>query len=71
MAKAFDWYEEDGPPVAVIPEVRAVAVYVNTQDDIVIRQQAGPQDEDDAIVIVPKQYAGALLQALQDLLASD
>jgi hypothetical protein len=58
-----NWYGEDKSESVVINAVSAVAVYTNTADDIVIRQE-GVNGEDDSVVIIPKMFVSALLKAI-------
>lgn len=55
----FKWGEAD-----VFPSVRAVAVYTNPAVDVVIRQEAGPYDDEDSVVVVPRAMVSKLIDAL-------
>lgn len=57
----YDKREED----VVIRSRAGIAVYVNPNDDIVIRQDGGFND--DAIIIVQSQDLDALIVALRNL----
>ncbi|MCG8275385.1 hypothetical protein [Stenotrophomonas sp. NLF4-10] len=59
----FDWSADTDS--VVFPTVRAVAVYVNTNDDVVIRQEAHALEREDTLVIVPRVHVPALIAALQ------
>jgi len=59
----FKWNE--GIDNVVFKSVQGVAVYSNPDGDIVIRQQAGPLDDDDQIVIVPSDRVEALIFAIK------
>lgn len=56
---AFDWNADD----VVIPRVDALAVYTNECGDIVIRQEQGLTG-DDAVIVIPRQFADAVLNAI-------
>lgn len=59
----FDWTGDRD--AVVFPTVRAVAVYVNTNDDVVIRQEAHAFEREDTLVFVPRAHVPALIAALQ------
>lgn len=59
----FRWEPDDES--VVFESVQAVAVYSNPSGDIVIRQQAGPLDDDDAVIVVPRDRGEALIYALR------
>lgn len=58
MSDADIWKES-----TVIPSVRAVAVYTNTDGDIVIRQEGWP--DEDAVIVVPRSAVNSLVEALK------
>lgn len=58
----FKW----GETPAVIPRVDAVAVYENTDGDIVIRQQ-NQMGDDDEIIVIPRKYAATVCYAVMEL----
>ena len=63
MSEGFAWGgTADG---VVFKSVQGVAVYSNLDGDIVIRQQAGPIDDDDAVIIIPRDRLDSLLLALR------
>ena len=66
MAEAsdFSWSDES---LIVVKRVDAIAVYRNSEGDIVIRQERRT-GEDDNVVIVPPQYAYTLLESIQRML---
>ncbi|HEL3751349.1 TPA: hypothetical protein UMV35_003687 [Stenotrophomonas maltophilia] len=64
MSDKFNWSTTDRDTI-VVPSVRGVAVYENDRGDVVIRQEAGPLDDEDSFVIVPKAFVPALIKALQ------
>lgn len=68
MSEVFKWVDDDS---VVFGSVRAVAVYTNVNDEIVIRQAAGPGDEEDEIVAVPRDRMESLLLALKAELEAD
>lgn len=59
----FDWTGDRD--AVVFPTVRAVAVYVSTNDDVVIRQEAHALEREDTLVCVPRVHVPALIAALQ------
>ena len=63
MRADFDWSQNS--ECVVFPTVLGVAVYRNADGDVVIRQQAGPLDEDDTFVILPEMHLQHLIKALQ------
>jgi hypothetical protein len=60
----FSWEDKT---IVVFKSTRGVAVYLNPDDDVVIRQQAGPLDNDDAILVIPRGQLKELVIALQNL----
>lgn len=48
----------------VIPRVDAIAIYLNGDGDIVIRQE-NPMGEDDAVIVMPMQHAEAFIAAIR------
>jgi hypothetical protein len=61
----FDWYS--GQDSIVLQEQRAVAIYRNQENELIIRQERGHDEEDDFIVIT-KDNEQAFLDALCDAL---
>lgn len=57
----FNWNENKQD--LVVQQVDAVAVYINMDGNIVIRQQAFPND--DAVIVLPKASIPALIKALK------
>ena len=57
----WNWSNSEGD--LVVQSVRGVAVYENTNGDIVIRQQ-GESGEDDSLIIFPKSYAHQVAAAI-------
>ena len=62
MCDEFVWALDES--TVVFKTVWAVAVYKNPFGDIVIRQQAGPLDDDDAVIVIPRDRGDALIAAL-------
>ena len=58
----FKWNEDIDN--VVFKSAQGVAVYSNPDGDIVIRQQASPLDDEDQIVIVPRDRVEALIFAI-------
>ena len=76
---SFDWDARDTKDV-VIPRVDAIAIYTNSDNNIVIRQRdAIPADistspfahPEDAFVILPRRHLPEVIQRLKELLAED
>jgi hypothetical protein len=62
----WDWDREDVRASTVFPSVRAVAVYLNEDGDVVIRQASHGHGDDEQVVVVPVAFVGQLVQALTD-----
>jgi hypothetical protein len=59
------WHQATTRYKTAVPQVEAVAVYLDNNDqDLVIRQR-NSTGEDDPMVVVPRQYAPALIEALK------
>lgn len=56
----FDWNDKE----TVIQQVDAVAVYINTKGNVVIRQAHG-MGKDDSIIVIPPSTVQELIFALQ------
>jgi len=65
MDKEFNWDDDS----VVFGSVRGIAAYFNPAGDIVIRQEAGPLDQSDSVIVVPVDRLEALIEALQTLSA--
>ena len=65
MRDEFVWTPDES--AVVFKTVQAVAVYTNLDGDIVIRQQAGlwDWDDDDAVIVIPRDRVLALASALK------
>lgn len=59
----FKWNEDIDN--VVFKTAQGVAVYSNPDGDIVIRQQAGPMDDEDQIVIVPRDRVETLIFSIK------
>ena len=59
----FKWNEDIDN--VVFKTAQGVAVYSNPDGDIVIRQQAGPMDDEDQIVIVPRDRVETLIFSIE------
>ena len=62
--KPFIW---SGRGLFRLPERQAVAVYANNLDQIVIRQDRHPYDDEDAVVVLNRHDIQPLVAALTDL----
>lgn len=60
----FDWTGDDS---VVLGEQLAVACYINTRGNVVIRQERGWDEQDDTIIVVRPENLGHLIGALQRL----
>lgn len=63
----FSWYDAEDTGAIVAPPQQAIAIYQNPKDEIVIRQEAGPLDTEDAFVIVHQKNLQAIIDRLCDL----
>ena len=59
--KQFDWADKES---IVVRRVDPIAIYKNTEGDIVIRQQRA-DDPDDAIITIPPQQLHFVIEGLQ------
>lgn len=57
----FDWSNNAD---LVFPTTAAVAVYLNCDGDLVIRQQRDPYEDEDSVVIIPRERVPALLRKI-------
>lgn len=64
MSNDWKWNDEASKELTVFPTVSAVAVYSNPDGDIVVRQE-GHMGEDDAVIIIPRIHAAAVISAVQ------
>ncbi len=62
MSEKFDWAATN----LLFDNHQAVAVYLNTKGDLVIRQQSDYLTEEDALIIIPKAYLGALVYEINE-----
>lgn len=60
----FDWTKEKDS--IAVRQVDAVAVYLNPDGDVVIRQYH-PMGDDDAVIVIPSQQLDGLVLALENL----
>ncbi len=63
MSDTFEWHGDDATDI-VIRHQRAVAIYRNDSDDLVIRQRADYPNEDQFIILTVENIP-ALIAALQ------
>jgi len=63
-ASDFSWSDE---ALVVVRRVDAIAVYKNSEGDIVVRQERR-SGGDDNVVVVPAQYAYSLVESIQRML---
>lgn len=70
MSEKWDWTSEEVKQDLIVPSVRAVAVYRNGNNEVVIRQQS-LYGEDDSFVILPETFLGDLISALQEEISPD
>jgi hypothetical protein len=62
-AEEFSWNDDDS---VILQEQRRTAVYFNTRDELVIRQQADWNEETDTVVIIAKNNIPDFLDKLTD-----
>jgi hypothetical protein len=61
----FSWSGDD----VVVPSVAAVAVYKNTDGDVVIRRERdGMSESEDCIIVVPREYARRIAEEINRIL---
>ncbi len=58
-----DFWNKDKAHV-IVENVDPVAVYINTDGNIVIRQKDGPYDGVDSIVVIPPENARSVAEAI-------
>jgi hypothetical protein len=64
-ADDFDWADDDS---IVLKEQRATAIYHNKAGDVVIRQKAAWDDDQDVFVMITPENANTFLDGLADRL---
>lgn len=62
----FDWHD---PEVVAVAEQHAIAVYLNDRGEIVLRQHDWP--DDDGVILVARQNAGAVVDAILALIEEE
>jgi hypothetical protein len=68
VADDFDWQKLSGDE-RVVNEARETAVYLNPQNDVVIRQRANwPDENEDPFLVIPLYRVQALIDRLDALL---
>ncbi|RZZ85666.1 hypothetical protein [Pseudoxanthomonas winnipegensis] len=65
MSEQDSWSWSKDSSDVVFPSMQGVAVYRNEAGSVVIRQQAGPLDDEDSFIVVPAAKVSALIVALQ------
>lgn len=70
MSDDFDWNHLD-PDEDILGHQPRTSIYENVRGAIVIRQEAGPLEEDDAWVIIRPENIPALIAALRRHLPAD
>lgn len=68
MSQNWSWYSDEDKDSIVVKAVQAVAVYSNPDGEVVIRQQDA-MGGDDSVIIIPKLYVPALIDAIKRELA--
>jgi hypothetical protein len=58
----YDW--ENSTDDLVFPAMAAVAVYLNADGDLVIRQQRDQYEDEDSVVIIPRDRVPALIRKI-------
>lgn len=64
----WDWNSASARESLVLPRVDALAIYANSNGEIVLRQQ-GMDGSEDSIVIIPKSQAQEVINAISAMLA--
>ena len=68
MSDSFDWNQVD-KDAKVVNEARETIVYLNTNNDVVIRQRASyPDEQEDPFLVIPIHRVRALIDRLDALL---
>jgi hypothetical protein len=57
----FSWRDANS---IVVHSVSAIAVYMNPDGDVVIRQQATQYGEDDPFIVIPRDRVPQILEAI-------
>lgn len=61
----FKWWQDaENAGDVILPEQRALAIYPNGKGNIVLRQEAGWNDDEDAVILVCPQHAERVAHAL-------
>lgn len=63
----FSWHDDECQADIVFPSTQGVAVYTNPKGMVVIRQQAGPTEDEDSFIIIGRQNVEGLILALQTI----
>lgn len=69
MSNMDDWNSDAMRDCTVFPTVQGVAVYLNADGDIVLKQE-GLGGEEDSVIILPRHHASAVEQAIANLIAA-
>ena len=65
MSGDLKWWDgENAKESTVVPSVQAVAVYTNTEGNVVIRQQDF-YGEDDHIIVLPRTMVAKVAEAMK------
>lgn len=64
MSNGFDWNDEDNQGDIVLKPQQAIAVFLNGDGAIVLRQEGMPYDDEDDIVIIQAVNARAVAEAI-------
>lgn len=65
MSEDWKWWNENKDGIAV-PQVDAIAVYLNAEGDVVIRQR-GSMGNEDSMVVFPRRNLEDVILALQNV----
>lgn len=68
MREDFDWRE--AADEIIVPSTQAVAVYLNPDGEIVIRQERHWNEEEDTCIIIPFFAARRLIEKLEALISA-
>jgi hypothetical protein len=62
----FSWTSDRDKDAIVLGMQQAIAVYLNGDGAVVVRQEGHPYDDEDEIIVIQPQNAGAVADAIMD-----
>lgn len=60
----WSWASED----TVVPSTQAVAVYLTSYGDVVVRRAAWEWEKEDVSIVIPRRYARLFIERMERLL---